>query len=145
MFYCDSQCPEIHVIEFFITLEDTNVSSGGSTPNLPSVGTDFSARGSNPNPVAYPTLLLVPFLTFALYNPLQNEDVQSGNAEDMEDGRSFEQLAMQIEEPFMGDILIAGFESFVDHRDEEEEPLQVPFDSGSSDGSDGKVAPVTNS
>ena len=77
MFCAHSRCHEICIIDLFINLENTNVSSGGSTPNPPSVGMDFSARGSNPNPVAYPTSLLVPSRspTFALYNPLQNEDV----------------------------------------------------------------------
>ena len=67
MFYCHSQCPEIHVIKLFVTFKDTNVSSEGSAPNPPFVGTDFSARGSNPNPnlVTYPTSLLVPSMTFA--------------------------------------------------------------------------------
>ena len=44
----------------------------------------------------------------------------------------------------MGDDPIAGFESFVDHRDDEEEPLQVPIDSDNSEGSNREVAPITD-
>ena len=90
MFYYHSQCLEIRVIELFITLEYTNVSSGGSAPNPSSIGIDFSARGSKHNLVACPTLLPVPSPTFTLYCPLYNEGVQHGNTEDMGNGRSFE-------------------------------------------------------
>ena len=54
--------------------------------------------------------------------------------EDMGDGRSFGQLALQIAKLFMGEDPIAGMESFVDHRDNEEELLQVPCDSESDLG-----------
>ena len=123
MFYCQSQCPEICIIELFVTLEDMNGSSRGSAPNPPYFGTDFSARGLDLNPIACPTSLAVPSLTFALYNPLQIEDIQRGNTEDVGDGRSLRQLVMQIAKSFMGDGPIAGFESFVDHRDDKEKPL----------------------
>ena len=146
MFYSHSQCPEIRIIELFITLEDTNISSGGSAPNPLSAGTDFSTRGSDPNSVAFLPSLPVPSPspTFALYNPQQNEDVHRENAEDMGDDRSFRQLAMQIAEPLTRDGPIAGFESFVDCIDEEEEPIEVPADSDSGEGSDGEAAPITD-
>ena len=96
MFYAHSQCPKIRIMKLFITLENTNVNYKGSTPNPPSVEMDFSARGPFPNLVAYPTSLPVSSLspTFTLYSPLQNEDGQRGNIEDIGDGRSFGQLAM---------------------------------------------------
>ena len=94
MFYCHSQCLEIRIIELFVTLEDMNNSFGGSAPNPPSVGMDFSAKGSNPNPITCPTSLPMPSPTFVLYNPLQNEDVQHENTKDMGDGKSFRQLTM---------------------------------------------------
>ena len=68
MFYGHSQFPKIRIIELFIILEDTNVSSGGLAPNPPSYGMNFSARGSDPNPLAYQTSLPMPSLTFALCN-----------------------------------------------------------------------------
>ena len=89
----------------------------------------------------------MPFLssTFALYNPLQNEDVQHGNTEDMGNSRSFGQLAMQIAEPLMGGDTIAGFDSFVDHRDDEEKLLEVLADSDSDENSDGDTTSITDS
>ena len=79
IFSSHSQCPEIHILELFTILEDTNINFGGSAPNPPSIGMGFSARGSDPNHVAYPTSLPVPSPTFALYSPLQNEDVRREN------------------------------------------------------------------
>ena len=52
---------------------------------------------------------------------------------------------MQIAEPFMGDGLIVGLESFDDHIDDEDEPLQVLVDSDSGEGLDGEAAPITDS
>ena len=44
----------------------------------------------------------------------------------------------------MGDSPIVGFESFVDHRDDEEELFQVPINSDNSEGSNREVAPITD-
>ena len=45
----------------------------------------------------------------------------------------------------MADDPIAGSESFGHDRDDEEELLQVPFDSDSNGGSNGEAKPVTKS
>ena len=52
---------------------------------------------------------------------------------------------MQIANPLTRGGPIAGFESFVDRRNEEEELLQVLADSDSNEGSDGKTALITDS
>ena len=63
----------------------------------------------------------------------------------MGDGRSFRQLAMQIAEPLMVGSPIVNFDSFINHRDDKEEPLEVPTDSDGDEGSDEDVAPITDS
>ena len=141
MFYCHSQCPGIQIIELFVTLEDINGSSEGSTPNPQSFGTDASARGSGSIPCPTPVAAASP--SFDLY--CQNENVGHENTEDMQDGRSLRQLTMEIAQPLMVNGPIAGVESFDHHGDEEDEPLQVPVDSDSgSEGSDGEAPPMTD-
>ena len=56
-------------MELFVTLEDMNDGFEGSAPNPPSVGTDFSARGPDPNPIVCPISLAVPSPTFTMYSP----------------------------------------------------------------------------
>ena len=50
---------------------------------------------------------------------------------------------MQITEPLLWVDLIVSYDFIVDDGDDEEEPVEVPFDSDS--GSDGVVEPITQS
>ena len=63
----------------------------------------------------------------------------------MGDGRSFGQLTMQIVERLMGGGPIVGFDSFIDHKDDEEQQLEVSANSDSEEGFDGAAAPITDS
>ena len=58
-------------------------------------------------------------------------------------GPSFRQLAMQIVEPLLQDGLIAGYDFIFDDADDEQEQVEIPFDSNS--GSYGVAEPITQS
>ena len=60
-------------------------------------------------------------------------------------GLNFTQLAMQIAEPFLWDGPIAGYDFIIDHKDDEQESVEVPFDSDSSEGLDKVAEPITQS
>ena len=129
MFECHAQFPEIRIMELFIILEDLHFSSGESATGPAYVGTS----------------LLEHSLTFEVASPVHNEDVQTENTDDMMGSPSFAHLAMQIAEPLPRDGPIAGFDFIVDHEDNEDESLEVPFDSNSGEGSDGDAESVTQS
>ena len=129
MFDCHTQSLEIHIIELFIVLEESHFSSSGSAPNPTHVGMSQPKHSS----------------TFIVASHMLNKNVWTKNVEDLIGGPSFRQLATHIVEPFLQDGPIAGYDFIIDHGDDEEEPAEVPFDSGSDEGSDGVAEPVTQS
>ena len=128
MFTFHSQFPDIHFIELFVIIEESHFSSGGSAPD--------PAHMLMSQPVRSPT--------HGMESPVQNENIQEENADDLMDGPSFHQLAMQIAQPLSRVGPISGGDFSVDYGDDEEEPVEIPFDSDS--GSDGVAAePITES
>ena len=88
----------------------------------------FSFGGFAPNPA---------------HVPVQNENVQAENVDDLMGGPSFHQLAMQIAELLSQVSPISGYDFSVNGGDDEEEPVEVLFDS--DNGSDGVAEPITQS
>ena len=128
MFTFHSQFPDIHFIELFVIIEESHFSSGGSAPD--------PAHMLMSQPVRSPT--------HGMESPVQNENIQEENADDLMGGPSFHQLAMQIAQPLSRVGPISGGDFSVDYGDDEEEPVEIPFDSDS--GSDGVAAePITES
>ena len=74
---------------------------------------------------------------------VQNENVQTENADDLMGEPSFAQLAMEIAAPFPRYGPIASFDFIGDHGDDEDEPVEVLGDNDSSE--DGEVVPPTQS
>ena len=127
MFTFHAQFPEIRIIELFIVLEESH----------------FRFGGSGPDPAHVPVLQSMHSLTFGMGCPMQNENVQGENVDDLIGGPSFHQLALQIAESFSRVGPISGYDFSVDDGDDEEEPVEVLFDSDS--GSDGVAEPIAQS
>ena len=68
-----AQFPQIFIIKFFVILDELHFSSGGSAPN----------------PTYIPMSQPVHSPTFAMASPIQNENVQNENADDLMGGPSF--------------------------------------------------------
>ena len=83
------------------------------------------------------------FSNFCDGSPVQNENVQDENMDDLIDGPRFHELALKIAEPFSWVGPILGYDFNVDDGDDEQESIEVLFDSNS--GSDGVAKPITQS
>ena len=129
MFDCRAQFPEIRIMELFIILQDSALSSGGSAPDPAYVALSVAERS--------------PTFAMASQSPVQNQNVHTENADDLTDEPSFAQLAMEIAAPLSQHGPIAGYDFIVDNGDEEDEPDEVPDDSDS--GEDGEAVPATRS
>ena len=103
----------------------------------------MSSNRSAPDPTHVPMAHSMRTRTFVMASPMQNESVQNENTDNLMGGPSFYQLAMQIMEPLSQVGPITGYNFIVDDKDDEEEPVEVPFDS--DNGSDGVTKPNTQS
>ncbi|RYQ86549.1 hypothetical protein Ahy_B10g106216 isoform A [Arachis hypogaea] len=132
LFYCQSKCPEIRTIELFVRIEEIFGSSGGSAPNVQSRGIEGSS-GSGP--------LLVRSPSFAVYN---NQNVNEEGDTALGDSRSSGRLVLEtIEPPTQHPPNHEAFVEMVDVaedviRDEDEESVNIPYDSDDNQGNDPK-------
>ncbi|RYR32499.1 hypothetical protein Ahy_A10g047053 isoform D [Arachis hypogaea] len=130
LFYCQSTCPEIRTIELFVRIEEIFGSSGGSAPNVQSRGMEGSS-GSGP--------LLVRSPSFAVYN---NQNVNEEGETALGDSRSSGRLVLEtIEPPTQHPPNHEAFVEMVDVaedviRDEDEESVNIPYDSDDNQGND---------
>ena len=125
IFTFHTQFPEVFIIELFVVLKESHFNSGGSASNATYIPVSQSVHSP----------------TFAMASPVQNENVQNENADDLMGDPSFHQLAMQIVKLLSRVGPNTSYDFTIDDGDDKEEPIEVPFDSDS--GEDEVAKPIT--